>query len=135
MEWNCPRDRASHRLSWLTGAGFLTIRGCVISSLLDPRRRKSPALAALCGVFLFALFFFLSPSPERLRGGVSYIPVLKIHKDTRWHPSGRALVAPAAAATLLIPVFCLSFLKLDFKQNLRHWPVIASEFIRSPPFA
>ncbi|MBI2360551.1 MAG: hypothetical protein HYV04_16885 [Deltaproteobacteria bacterium] len=107
----------------------------MIYPLIDPRRRKSPVLAALCGLLLFALLLFLSPSPERLRGGVSYIPVLKIHKDTRWHPSGRAFVAPAAAATLLIPVFCLSFLKLDFKQNLRHWPVVASGFIRSPPFA
>lgn len=105
----------------------------MISSLCSPRRRKSPALAALWGLFLAALFFFLSPSLETLRGGVSSIPVFKIHKDTRWNQSSRAFVALAAAGSLLLAAFRLSSLKLDYKQNLRLWPVVASGFIRSPP--
>jgi hypothetical protein len=31
------------------------------------------------------------------------------------------------------PVIHASFLLFDFKQNLRHWPVLAGDITRSPP--
>jgi hypothetical protein len=32
------------------------------------------------------------------------------------------------------PIIPASFLLFDFKQNLRHWPVLAGDISRSPPF-
>jgi hypothetical protein len=33
-----------------------------------------------------------------------------------------------------LPFVHASFLLFDFKQNLRHWPVLAGDISRSPPF-
>lgn len=66
-------------------------------------------------------------APERIKTRTDG-PLGEKHK-------GPAQLALHTSAGDLSFGFSLSFLRFDFKQNLRTWPVLATGIERSPPFA
>jgi hypothetical protein len=55
----------------------------------------------------------------------------RVNKSNSYEQPGLVFFGVLAATEPIVPT---SFLLFDFKQNLRHWPVLAGDISRSPPF-
>jgi hypothetical protein len=89
------------------------------------------AYACVLGIFLsFAAF----PLDSGLSLG-SYSAVVILQKDVRFQPVIKAAPPSSFPLERWIADWASSFLKVDRKQNLRLWPVVASGITRSPPLA
>lgn len=89
------------------------------------------AYASLLGIFLS---FAPLPIEPGLSPG-SYSAVVILQKDVRFQHVIKAGLPLNFPRQGWIADWDLSFLKVDRKQNLRLWPVIASGITRSPPLA
>lgn len=92
------------------------------------RWRRCVGYACLLGIF----FSFAHPPVEFGLSLGSYSAVV-VQKDVRFHPGIKSGLALNFAPEGWIAVWGLSFLRVDRKQNLRLWPVVASGTTRSPP--
>lgn len=90
---------------------------------------------SIAGVaLLLALISLLfQPPAETIGRSSGYVPVQHIYKDVRGDHHGKTFTTVASRNVQFSPQFCASFFKTDYKQNLRVWPVVASQLIRSPP--
>lgn len=96
-------------------------------------QRTGPVFAGLWVLFL-ALFILSAHWPlDGLMAKSGYYPVTKVKKDLRSHHSGGPDFPLHTVPVGWSPPLDASFLKVDRAQNLRLWPVVASQLIRSPP--
>lgn len=99
----------------------------------SPRlHRVLPLLAA--GLLLIGLAQAIRPAVSQ--PGLDTVSLVALR--TERSGAAASYVQPALAflgvITALRPFMPSSFLRFDFKQNLRHWPVLSGDISRSPPF-
>jgi len=103
--------------------------------LLPLKTVRGNHFLSIAGVaLLLALISLLFQLPAETVGRSSgYAPVYQIQKDFRGNYNGRSAIAVMSETVQLSPGIHAGFLETDYKQNLRVWPVVASQLIRSPP--
>lgn len=90
-------------------------------------------LATVYSLLFAVTLFCLHLRPDGFTGKVSYHPVIKVKTDFRSQHSAELEFALHSPVEDWTPSPHASFLEVDRKQNLRLWPVVASQLIRSPP--
>lgn len=96
-------------------------------------KRAWPSRATAYGLLFAVILFSAHLWPDGFTGKVGYDPVAKVKKEFRsYHNEGPEFPLNTAPAEWT-PYLPASFLRIDRKQNLRLWPVVASQLIRSPP--
>ena len=117
---------------------------------IDKRRRcgsggdmfansQGPLIAAKLVIFLLALAVLALPLARENEGflGASNITAAgKAHLNlARPQHGAKTKLAPPGNWSDQAADFNPSFLKIDYKQNLLVWPVVAGNVTRSPPFS
>jgi hypothetical protein len=91
------------------------------------------AFVALYGLLLAIFLLSVHLQLDTAIGKVSYSPIAKLNKEFRSNHGGGPELAINTSLVQWNPTIRPSFLRVDRKQNLRVWPVVAFALIRSPP--
>ncbi|MBI2088071.1 MAG: hypothetical protein HYT78_04920 [Deltaproteobacteria bacterium] len=101
--------------------------------LVKTARGKHFLSIAGVALLLALISLLFQASAETIGTSSGYAPAYQIQKDFRGNYNGRSAIAVLSETVQLSPGIHAWFLETDYKQNLRVWPVVASQLIRSPP--
>ena len=88
---------------------------------------------AICLIVVFS-FVLLRGELENALNTLKHGALLvKVKKDFRDHQENQTGTSLPVAGVEWVPDIPANFLRDDRKQNLRVWPVVRSDFARSPP--
>lgn len=101
--------------------------------------RKSPRLHGLFPLIAVAVLLIglaQAMQPAVLQPGLETVSLVALRTERLGDAASYVQPAPAFLGVIapVRPFMPSSFLRFDFKQNLRHWPVLSGDISRSPPF-